>query len=92
MFKVAGEFIWEKSPWWLKCLIVIIFAPLCLAGTAIGSYMAFETWVVSKANTVIDPVRTEVHGVSKRQDDLVKVLDSRINSLDEKINILIERR
>lgn len=60
-------------------------------GTIVVGYIAVETWVIGKAVTVVEPVKIEVGGVSKRQDDLVQVMDSRMNSIDSKLNILIER-
>jgi hypothetical protein len=43
----------DKIPWYVKI-------PLTSIGAIIGAYMGFEAWVVSKANTVVEPVKTEV--------------------------------
>jgi hypothetical protein len=60
--------------------------------TVVGGYIYIETWVQDTASDVIRPVQVEVSQLSKRQDDMIKAVDSRMNSIDAKLNILIQRR
>ena len=79
------EFVWDKVPWYIRF-------PLLFIGITIGAYVTVETWVISKANTIVDPLRKEVKAVSRRQDDMIKSVDTRIISMDQKLNILIQRK
>jgi len=93
--KAFLEFIWDKSPWWIKCLMVILCAPLGVAGIGIGAFMTVDEWVVGKANTVVAPVRTEFayfKNYSKEHTERVERELLMIRSQNDELkNILIKR-
>lgn len=53
------------------------------------TYMAIDTWVVNKAKTVVDPVKSEMYRV--REVDKSH-FDSRLDRMEHKIDKLLERK
>lgn len=65
-------------------------------GSVIVGYFAIEKWVISKAETVVDPVKTEVETFQKsmlrHQDRVENELMAIRASQDDLKNILISRQ
>ncbi len=49
-------------PWWIKI-------PVAFIGFIIGSYMTVELWVIDKAKTVVESVKTEVRYLKQYNKD-----------------------
>lgn len=75
----------------MKAFSLIVKFVIIPSSSIVGILYGFDLYVVDRANTAVKPVKVEVVGVSKRQDDLIKVMDSRMNAMDEKLNILMSK-
>lgn len=68
IFTTMLEFVWGKSPLWLKVVMVLFLGPLSLIGTGVAGFMAFDSWLISKVETAVKPVQAEFKSAESRHD------------------------
>jgi hypothetical protein len=84
MIKAAAEFIWEKTPWWVKWPAIVIVGP--------NLTVNFFVFFVYVAPWVNQNIHATVRTYEDKRDAQHMYLEKRLESMDQKLNILIQRR
>lgn len=62
------EFIWGKSPIWLRVVMVLLIGPMALIGLGVAGFMAFDAWLISKVDTAVVPMKVEMRNAKATHD------------------------